>query len=77
MAEPMSNVPEEMREQWNEFVFRVECRLRRGAEEYGDASLKAPPAALAREVEEELLDVMGWGFMLWLRMRAIAERVKT
>lgn len=65
-----------IRESWAEFVARVEKRLEAGAKEYGDASLRAPPAKLAGEVEEELLDVMGWGFLLWRRMRVIAERVE-
>lgn len=72
----MSKVPEALREPWEEFRTKVEVRLRQGAEEYGNISLRAPPAALAWEVEEELLDVMGWGFLLWLRMRRVAEAVK-
>lgn len=71
----MTKVPDSLREPWREFLGKVESRLQQGYEEYGDSSLRAPPAALAGEIEEELLDVMGWGFMLWLRMRSLAARV--
>lgn len=69
------SVPEGMETQWREFLGCVEKRLEAGAREYGDASLRAPLKALASEVEEELLDVMGWGFLLWVRMQGIRERL--
>lgn len=72
----MSHVPHELREPWTEFLGKVESRLRRGAEEYGGTSLRASPPALVSEVEEELLDVVGWSFMLWLRVRAMAKNLK-
>lgn len=72
-----ANLPENLKGPWEDFLSRVEHRLEAGAREYGDASLRAPPGALCREVEEELLDVVGWGFLLWLRMRGIAERMET
>lgn len=67
------NIPEGMEAQWREFVGRVEKRLEQGAKEYGDASLKAPPKALAGEIEEEILDIVGWGFLLWLRMKTVKD----
>lgn len=69
------DVPDVLRTAWPAFLAKVERRLEKGAVEYGDASLRAPPAELAREIEEELLDVVGWGFLLWVRMRGIAARV--
>jgi len=49
----------------------VGVRLAAGARAYGGRSLLAAPHALAGEVEQELLDVVGWGFLLWLRMRRL------
>lgn len=71
----MSEVPVSLREPWAKFIARVEARLEAGAKEYGDGSLRAAPAKLAGEIEEELLDVMGWGFLLWLRMRGLSKKV--
>lgn len=70
------DLPAELQGPWREFLGHVENRLVAGAREYGAASLRAPAGALAAEVEEELLDVMGWGFLLWIRMRGIADRLK-
>lgn len=58
------------------FTEAVHARLLTGARHYGDSSLQKSPAELVAEVEEELFDVMGWTFLLWLKMRAIAEKSK-
>jgi hypothetical protein len=67
-------VPPKLRRDWRTFTRAVESRLEAGAREYGDASLRAAPARLAGEIDEELLDVMGWGFLLWRRVRALDAR---
>jgi hypothetical protein len=58
-------------DRWPEFAAHVEARLLVGREVYGERSFEKPPAELAGEVEEELLDVCGWSFILWTRVRAI------
>ncbi len=63
-------------EQWPIFTEAVLSRLRVGAAEYGDESLDADPDRLAREIQEELLDVMGWAFLLWAKMQAIHDKAK-
>lgn len=68
-------VPANLRRDWAAFAAGVEARLADGARAYGDRSLRARPAALAGEVEEELLDVAGWSFMLWLRLRGLRRRL--
>lgn len=55
-----------------EFWQQLKARLEAGARHYGDASFRRQPAALAREIEEELLDVCGWAFVLWCRLRDLA-----
>ena len=54
-----------------EFAAAVEARCEKGAATYGDASFGRPVAELLDEVEEELLDVAGWAFVLWTRLRAL------
>lgn len=54
--------------EWPEFVANVEARLRRGVRDYGDKSFSAPPTTLINEIKQELLDVCGWGFILWDRL---------
>jgi hypothetical protein len=65
----LTSVPAHLRQPWEAFCRGVGERLVRGANAYGNASLRATPRALAGEIEQELLDVMGWGFLLWLRLR--------
>lgn len=58
------------------FAGEVGARLEQGAREYGDQSFSKEPRELVREVEEELLDVAGWAFILWTRIRALREGVE-
>jgi hypothetical protein len=62
-------------ESWPEFAAIVRRRLDVGAREYGDASFTRPPSELSGEIEQELLDVVGWGFVLWCRMQALRARL--
>lgn len=54
--------------QWPQFVAMVEARLEQGVRDYGDKSFAKSPAALIGEIKQELLDVCGWGFILWDRL---------
>jgi hypothetical protein len=60
---------------WPEFAEAVRRRMEKGRKNYGDASFFRPPEELAREVEEELLDVAGWSFILWTRLRALENKI--
>ncbi len=52
-----------------EFVHDLERRLLSGHEEYGDVSWNRSDAELEAEVDEELLDVVGWSFLRWGKKR--------
>jgi hypothetical protein len=67
--------PASVAQRWREFTAAVGKRLAKGQRAYDDRSLVAPPSALAAELEEELLDVAGWGFLLWCRVRALGGRL--
>jgi hypothetical protein len=62
--------------QWPDFILSVLARLEAGKQTYGDRSFQMQPAELSGEVEEELLDVTGWAFVLWVRMRSIRNRIE-
>ena len=55
------------------FAAAVRARLDAGRAAYGDRSFDAPPSALAAELEAEALDIAGWGFILWARLRRLRE----
>jgi hypothetical protein len=59
-----------------EFWLRLRERLEAGARSYGAASFGREPAELAGEIEQELLDVCGWAFLLWCRLRRLAPLVR-
>jgi hypothetical protein len=58
---------------WPAFAAEVRSRLEAGRAAYGDRSFAAEPAALVAELEQEALDLAGWGFVLWCRLRALGE----
>ncbi len=60
-----------MTNRFSDFAAAVEGRLQQGATTYGDRSFHREPADLAGEVEQELLDVCAWSFILWCRVRAL------
>ncbi len=59
--------------QFDAFIGAVRARLEKGRREYGEASFSRPPAELVGELEQEALDLAGWGFVLWCRLRALSE----
>ncbi len=64
-----------IQEQWPIYAEAVQAKLAQGAADYGDASLDADSEALLSEIEEELLDVTGWGFLLWVRLRNLRTKL--
>jgi hypothetical protein len=64
-----------LEKEWPGFVAAVRARLEVGAREYGDASLGLAPAELLGEIKQEVLDVMGWGFLLWLKLLSIERKL--
>jgi hypothetical protein len=62
-------------ELWPEFVNVIRGRLEVGAQIYGDTSFDLPAGKLAMEVEQELLDVCGWSFVMWCRLQALKQKL--
>lgn len=48
-------------------------RLRVGAECYGDKSFDKSNERLLQEIQEEILDIAGWSYILWAKI----ERLKS
>ncbi len=63
-------------ERANVFFARIRARLHKGKEEYGDASFDRPVAELLDEIEQEILDIPGWTFVLWERLERLRKQVK-
>ena len=52
-----------------EFIERLEERMEKGYEEYGDKSFDRTPAELITEIEEEILDICGWAVILYSKVK--------
>lgn len=61
----------EQRRLQEEFFSALAARLDEGRRTYGDASLRRPVPELRGEIEQELLDICGWSYVLWLRVRTM------
>ena len=64
------------RKHWPEFETVLKARLDAGARAYGDNSFARPPTRLVDEIEQEALDIIGWGFVLWVRLQALKEKAR-
>jgi hypothetical protein len=53
---------------WPAFVAAVRARLDIGQREYGDRSFSRSVEELTKEIEEELLDVTAWSYILWTQI---------
>jgi hypothetical protein len=60
-----------------EFFEALNAKLDRGERQYGEASFARPAPALVTELEEEALDLAGWGFILWVRLRSLRAATET
>jgi len=57
------------------FSSLVCARLDAGQLEYGDRSFSQPSSELLDEIEEELLDIVGWAYPLWCRLRKLRAAI--
>lgn len=64
-------------ERWPAFEAIMKERLRDGHDAYGEVSFERRPSILAGEIQQELLDVVGWAFILWCRMRDLEVAIIT
>ena len=61
--------------QFPTFVSRALSRLSQGQATYGDASFDRHPLHLVAEIEQELLDIVGWGYILWTRLQRLEQLI--
>jgi hypothetical protein len=61
-------------EEFPHFSQALADKLRQGYEEYGDGSFARSPEHILDELSQEALDLAGWGFILWVRLRDLQRR---
>jgi hypothetical protein len=68
VADPLDRLPE--------FFAEVQTRLLAGRRAYGDKSFSKDPRELLAEVEQELFDVCGWSYCLYVRLAAMRQALR-
>lgn len=63
------------KQHWPEFQVAMTRRLDAGNRTYGDASFEKSGAELCGEMEEEALDIIGWGFLEWVKIRELHSKI--
>lgn len=61
-------------EHWPAFMAELKGRLDVGRATYGDTSFSRSSSELLVELEQEALDLAGWGFVLWERLRRLRAK---
>lgn len=61
---------------FDSFIKTLDARLEQGYKEYGDASFDRPPDELLNELEEEIYDIFGWGFIMLIKLQGMKEKIK-
>lgn len=59
--------------QWDKFRDQMQAKLELGEKCYGDASFSKTPEVLILELQQECLDLAGWGFILHSRLQAARD----
>lgn len=57
------------------FSAAIASRLAQGAQAYGDRSFSRDLGSLLGEIEQEILDIAGWSYILWVRIHTIRAQV--
>ena len=65
-----------MRGRWEWFLNKMKARLQAGFIEYGDGSFERCPLSLLNEVEEEILDQIGWSYIQLVRIQKTREKLQ-
>jgi len=64
-------------ENWASFIEIMEKRMTGGHHDYGDKSFFVDPDKLVDEMMEECADIMGWGYILWCRLRRLRDTLES
>lgn len=68
--------PYEIQDYFHSFVDQVRERLKTGAKTYGEKSFTRSVNDLLVELEEGALDLAGWSFVLWVKLRRLEKAAK-
>ena len=67
---------DEALKQYSAYTEAIHKRLEVGKQVYGDSSFESPLQQLLTEIQEELMDVSGWSFILFSAYRGPAGKAR-
>lgn len=56
------------------FLRALQARLIKGQQTYGSASFERPDDEILTELQEEALDLAGWGYVLYAKIEAYRSK---
>ena len=59
---------------WPKFLEQLERKMAHGAKEYGDASFHGSMRPTLEELQQEAIDITGWGYILYCKIQRFKER---
>ena len=57
------------------YFVKLQSRLEIGAQEYGDKSFSRPETNLIEMIQEEVLDIAGWSYILWAKLERLKAKI--
>lgn len=57
------------------YFWELEKRLKIGAECYGDKSFDKTEGRLLQDIQEEILDIAGWSYILWAKIERLKSKI--
>ena len=61
---------------FKQFITELDAKMLKGYREYSDKSFDLPPEELIRELTEEVLDISGWGLILYVKLKEMENAAK-
>lgn len=65
-----------MNNEYQEYFQQLYDKLKKGQQEYGNISFSRPGLSLIVEIQEECIDIAGWGYILWKKLENLKEKAK-
>lgn len=59
----------------DDYFYELKKRLKVGAECYGDKSFDKTEGRLLQEIQEEILDIAGWSYILWAKIERLKAKL--
>jgi len=56
------------------FVKLLDQKMLKGFYSYGDKSFSRDPKELMNEIQAEIIDIAGWGMVLWQRIEDLKKK---